>query len=1230
MLLDYSKIEFDHFGRPEAPELMLQTMDRSPIGLLTNVSELTFDIKFSEQSQISFVISRYSDGVETPFYDDVTGYKLIYTKNYGIYIIMKPTVTGDGIKEEKTVQGYSLEAELDMKRFFLEEGTFNFWNPASPTDTIIGRALELAPGWKAGYVSPALIGRYRTFDQYDDGLLSFLYNSVPDKFRCVFAFDPYEMTINAYDGDEDMGALPIYLDFDNLLTQVDVDELTEELVTAMRPYGADDLDIRNVNPIGTNWIYDLTYFVENGDIPADLAKKWNAWQAEIRANQELYKGLTGLRASSTATLLAEQAKLTDLEGELKDLTNQQSVTIQALAEEITDDGKKSTQAKLDEINKNIEAKKAEIEAKKAEIEETKKKTDPEVEGSYAAQIVAITKELAITSYFTPEEYQSLSRYFIEQDMTESTFVASDLKQEITGSLTSIAEGGVSIKSSKIDKVVFPKEAAKNMYLLSGGTFSVKSGEDEKLSGDVIRGTLEEEPNGSFILSIYAGTLTAGETTAPSGMLTITGSLSGLTSDIHEVTDQEVTTLEGTKVAFSIKDCSVYLTANISDYQRYSVAMELYDFAKDKLSDLAMPAYEFTVDSGNFLFAKEFAPFRNKLRLGSSVYLRLRDDYVITPIAIEIQLDFEDRSKFSLVFSNRFKRHDNVNTLKDMIEKSYSSSRSFDASKYTYNQVSNQAAKVSEFMRSGLDAAVNTITGADNQSVRIDGAGIHIGGSSKDQIRIVNSMIAFSDDDWATAKLAIGRFATKDGSYFGVNAEVIGGKLIAGNNLIIENENNDGVMQFKVDSTGAWLNNSTFILQSEYTSPLDNGKIIIDPKYGIVAGSKDLYKVDGTTVTPSFIDSDGKITEDDDGFPENANFYLDIRNGNAYFRGRVNAKEGSIGGWDLAEDSLHSGSGKTHVELNSSKANNSLYAIWAGADNPENAPFWVKRDGSMKANNGDFSGTLNAPRLKGPLVSGDTQYIPDANESGGWLIGCGIKVGPYTEGESTKYRFLVDQNGNVQMTGSITWDSSSSPVAVLYGRAAYSTPTQKYATYPDTSSSGWHRLFTSVDLYASYTYDGGETWTAAVKVRGEDGSDADIPGYIKRNYIGETTILSPNIVGGVFYATGLGDFNDPANNPAYYFCQGIEGSGANAVPLETHGYICYDSNGDPDESGYTAARRVILRTDSLTAIKLEAGDNMSLQANEFIYVHTPFQLSPEHYGTSLPNTSRVGQLFFKLE
>lgn len=145
----------------------------------------------------------------------------------------------------------------------------------------------------------------------------------------------------------------------------------------------------------------------------------------------------------------------------------------------------------------------------------------------------------------------------------------------------------------------------------------------------------------------------------------------------------ISTREGSTLSF-IASGSLYLTASVNDYQRYSVEMELYQYAVGVLDDLATPTYEFSVDSGNFLFAQEFAPFRNQLELGKGVYLNVGGRQTITPYIIEFELDFENQDKFSIVFSNRFKRHDNVNTLKDMIETSYSTSRSFDASKYIYN------------------------------------------------------------------------------------------------------------------------------------------------------------------------------------------------------------------------------------------------------------------------------------------------------------------------------------------------------------------------------------------------------------------------------------------------------------------------------------------------------------------------------------------------------------------
>ena len=986
MYLDYTQIAFDKFGRPEPPTLLLQTADERTIGTLPNVANLKITVNFSETSEISFDLPAYSDGVPTPLYDKVVGYKVIRTENYGIFLLMKPEISGDGIEEIKSVTGYSLEKKLENKQFFLEEGTFNFWNPATPDDTILGRILEVSPGWKAGYVAPSLIGRYRTFDQYDDYALSFLYDDAMDTFRCVVVFDVYNKTINAYDADDDVSTLPIYLGFDNLVTDLDITELTDELVTAMTPSGADDLDIRQVNPTGTNWIYDISYFIENGDIPSALAEKWTEWQKSVLNRQEYYKGLVGLRASATARLLSEQAKLVDRKAELDDLTNQQSVTIQALALETTADGKASQQKKLDEINANMEKKKKEVADQEAVVADIKTTLDASNPDSYPAQIKAVNDELKLTAFFTADEYALLRHYFIEQPLSDDTFVASDVDTAVTGESSKVTNGAIAISGSTLAQVDFG-EIKKKMYTIAGGTAVVTAA--NKMSISIIRGTLEHKAGDEFVFSLYCGEMKIGEKNAPSGLITLTGTLSNLKNDIHEVNDKEVITYEGTSLSFDITTADLYMTTNVSDYQKYSVEMELYDHAVKTLADVASPTYEFSVETGNFIWAQEFEPFRKGLELGKGVYLRLHNDEVITPVLIGFDLDFEDQEKLSLTFSNRFKRHDNVANLKEMIENSYSSSRSFDAAKYTYNQTTNQASKVSEFMNSSFDAAVNSIIGAKNQSVRIDGAGLHIGEpDSPYQIRIINGMIAMSDDGFQSAKVAIGHFATDElGDHWGVNADIIGGKLLIGNGLVIEAPNDDGVMQFKVDATGAWLYNSTFVLAKD-----GGGKILIDPRYGIASGKGDLYTTNGTTVTPSFIDEDGKIVFDDDitlkglKIPKGTNFYIDANDGKAYFRGNIYAEDGIFNGTVYAKDGEFTGK----VTATSGKFT-----------------------GEIEATGGTFSGTLKATTLDGTLKGG---------QDGGTITGVSLDIG--------NGAFQVDSSGNVTIkSGKISWGAVTGTDAI---------------------------------------------------------------------------------------------------------------------------------------------------------------------------------------------------------
>lgn len=84
--------------------------------------------------------------------------------------------------------------------------------------------------------------------------------------------------------------------------------------------------------------------------------------------------------------------------------------------------------------------------------------------------------------------------------------------------------------------------------------------------------------------------------------------------------------------------------------------------------------------------------------------------------------------------------------------------------------------------------------------------------------------------------------------------------------------------------------------------------------------------------------------------------------NVTSQGYITATGGKIGGWELGATRLSSGSGSTYVALDSGTQGIN-YPIWAGNENPANAPFSVTRGGTIKATNGTIgSFTLNANRL----------------------------------------------------------------------------------------------------------------------------------------------------------------------------------------------------------------------------------------------------------------------------
>ena len=163
--------------------------------------------------------------------------------------------------------------------------------------------------------------------------------------------------------------------------------------------------------------------------------------------------------------------------------------------------------------------------------------------------------------------------------------------------------------------------------------------------------------------------------------------------------------------------------------------------------------------------------------------------------------------------------------------------------------------------------------------------------------------------------------------------------------------------------------------------------------------------------------------------------------------------------------------------------------------------------------------------------------------------------------------------------------------------------------------------------------GAITWSdlsAAAQQRVDSGKGDDNPSYIKSSYIDSAKIVSPHIYGGDLYATGQG--NTSGTNPAFYMSDGVTGTGGNTTPNAPKGWLCYDKNG----AGTTqeAENRVFLHSEPGVALKLDAGGDMSLEADDSIYFLSYLKLRKGvNYGTAAQRdaiTPENGQIFFVVE
>lgn len=212
------------------PNIFLCEVDKTRICRL-ETTNTKLSAKFNSYSEISFEVAHvYNDLItgETkpfPFYDKIEALRLIEVQGLGYFEIQGPSISGDGIKEIKSITAYSLEYTLSQK--YLEDlyndGTIGsieagyidevyggdlpdtveypvitLYNPTEPKLSLLHLILEKVYGWSIGYVDVSLQTKSRQFNIDRTSVYDFLMNDVCEMFNCYVVFDTLENTINLY------------------------------------------------------------------------------------------------------------------------------------------------------------------------------------------------------------------------------------------------------------------------------------------------------------------------------------------------------------------------------------------------------------------------------------------------------------------------------------------------------------------------------------------------------------------------------------------------------------------------------------------------------------------------------------------------------------------------------------------------------------------------------------------------------------------------------------------------------------------------------------------------------------------------------------------------------------------------------------------------------------------------------------------------------------------------
>lgn len=465
------------------PDIFLANKAQSIIGVIQCVHDLKVTLNLNDVNTASFTCDKYSNGIENEYYESIEDLMLIFIPKYGWFEITVTEHT-DGYDWYKEVSAESLEVELGQHilRVLQANSTEDdgdtaddnyikvlFFNPLDVEHSLMHKILKDTQ-WKPGHIDSSLWHKSRSFDIENQDVYSFLTGDVSTQYNCLFQFDTFTKSVNAYDLDNYGEDTNIYMDMETLVQSIDISCNKDNIKTCLYVDGGENIDVRDVNINGTNKIYNFDYYKKYFKLDTRATYEQYLIDCETVKESEEYANIVQSIKDKTTeiseinyrmpsvsetvldygSMSEEDWKIYEQEVELSEVTNWDACGVWLLETrlQLLKDNEDLYQQDVDTYCKETSPNYADYIANHNLLVECEAALNTRREELNTAQNeleqlkqqkINLINSLAVENYFTDEQWEEISAYIREDTYSNDSYLvyatdSSDYVMETTQAL----------------------------------------------------------------------------------------------------------------------------------------------------------------------------------------------------------------------------------------------------------------------------------------------------------------------------------------------------------------------------------------------------------------------------------------------------------------------------------------------------------------------------------------------------------------------------------------------------------------------------------------------------------------------------------------------------------------------------------------------------------------------------------------------------------------------------